>query len=217
MADKKASEKKATDAKATNAKTTGAKAAGAKASGASARNTDTAKAAAGHTSATPGEGNQDTARAAATKVVDSAADAIKTAARTAPDADAGGPARPEIGDGSFDHTPTATQITTEAAFPNATEKFQEPKHVRFDTPPGVSPTGATPTTIKEEVRLLDPETMSGDDAKDNHTMQVLAQTQGINQAVESKGGVKVVLQTGEVREDKLPDVPDAAKETEKPE
>jgi hypothetical protein len=192
MGETKATAKKATDAKATNAKTTGAKASGAKASGASAKT---------HTTATPPEGAQ------------------ATAARTAvAEAGTDGPPRPEIGDGSLDRTPTTTQITAPSAFPNATEKLQEPKFVRHDTPPGVVPGAADPTTIVEEVRIHEAKDLSSDRNAMIQTLRVLAHSQGMNQSVKlGNGRVLTVLQNGDVREDDVPVIPDGTTEKEKPE
>jgi hypothetical protein len=122
------------------------------------------------------------ARKAAPAVVAAVADAIKSAAAEAP---TGQPS----GDGSFDNTPTPTQLTAEALKPLDPHGTEELKIVRTGNLPG-QPT----TTLKEEVKIVDSSVLSGDKEKDDNTLSVLARTQGINQYADGK----VVGQDGAV-------------------
>lgn len=120
------------------------------------------------------------ARKVAPAVVAAVADAIKEAAADLP-------SNEPSGDGSFDTTPTPTQITEEALKPLDPKGSEELKIVRTDNLPG-QPT----TTLKEELKVSDESILSGDEAVDNNTLAVLAQTRGINHMA----GDKIVGQDG---------------------
>jgi hypothetical protein len=142
------------------------------------------------------------ARKAAPAVVAAVSDAIKDAAASVP-------SNEPSGDGTFDTTPTPTQITEEARKPLDPKGTEELKIVRTDNLPG-QPT----TTLKEELRVVDEAVISGDEEKDANTLAVLAKTQGINQMA----GDKIVGQDGKEianTKDIEGDIPEAAKEAAK--
>jgi hypothetical protein len=131
------------------------------------------------------------ARQAAPGIVAAVSDAIKEAAASAETA------KPS-GDGSFLTTPTPTQLQETAPFPRDGEEAKELKIVRHDNLPG-----QPPTTLKEEVRVVPQEILSGDEEADKNTLAVLAKTQGINQLVQTGDGVEITKQDGTVFSDKV--------------
>jgi hypothetical protein len=100
----------------------------------------------------------------------------KTKAEEAKSEDVTKPGR--TGDGSFDHTPTAPQVqTTAPSVITSSADGVDTKSVRHDKQPGAG----EPTTIVEEARILDPDSIDSDLDKQIATMSVLAQSQGVNQ------------------------------------
>lgn len=153
-------------------------------------------------SQTTGDATADAARKAAPAVIAAVSDAIKEAAASVPVTE-------PSGDGSFDHTPTPTQLVDEALKPLDPKGTEELKIVRT----GSHPNGPT-TTLKEEVKVVPDSSLSGDEEKDANTLAVLAKTQGINQLA----GDKVVGQDGAViasTDDMEGAVPEVAKEAAK--
>lgn len=153
---------------------------------------------------------------------DKKAHAAKTDTKTAEkpkEEAANAPAPAATGDGSFDRTPTETQIATTAPAPvSPTADGVATKLVRHGTPGGVP---GTPTTIVEEAVILDEHHITDDLEKQIANMAVLAQSQGVNQTVilgpdkgpKGEKGTKMLIvhQDGTHTTEFVPDIPEDAK------